>query len=102
LIRWADEAIRVLGATREYKSFDSGLHYVESSLIPIVVPKARAHRSSMLQDIEAGRKTEIDYLNGAVLKMGHSCGIDTSINETVLSLIQAMERRAPSRLRHLR
>jgi hypothetical protein len=58
-----------------YKTFDSGLHYVESSLIPIVVPKARAHRSSMLQDIEAGRKPEIDYLNGAVLKMGRSCGI---------------------------
>jgi 2-dehydropantoate 2-reductase len=102
LIRLADEAIRVLGATREYKSFDSGLHYVESCLIPMVVPKGRAHRSSMLQDIEAGRRTEIDYLNGAVLKMGRSCGIDTPINETVLSLIQAMERRAPSRLRHLR
>jgi 2-dehydropantoate 2-reductase len=74
LIRLADEAIRVLRATRAYKTFDSGLHYVESTLIPIVVPKARAHRSSMLQDIEAGRKTEIDYLNGAVLKMGRSCG----------------------------
>ncbi len=94
LTRLADEAIRVLRATREYKTFDSGLHYVESSLIPIVVPKARAHRSSMLQDIEAGRKTEIDYLNGAVLKMGRSCGIDTPINETVLFLVQALERRA--------
>jgi len=94
LIRLADEAIRVLRATRDYKTFDSGLHYVESTLIPIVVPKARAHRSSMLQDIEAGRKTEIDYLNGAVLKMGRSCGIDTPINETVLSLVHALERRA--------
>jgi 2-dehydropantoate 2-reductase len=44
LIRLADEAIRVLRATREYKTFDGGLHYVESTLIHIVVPKARAHR----------------------------------------------------------
>jgi ketopantoate reductase len=42
LIRLADEAIRVLRATRDYKTFDSGLHYVESTLIPIVVPKAWA------------------------------------------------------------
>jgi hypothetical protein len=56
------EAVRILRATREYRKFDSGVHYDESTLIPIVVPKARAHRSSMLQDIEAGHKTEIDYL----------------------------------------
>ncbi len=88
----ADETIRVLAATRGYQAANNGAHYVETMLTPFVIPKAAAHRSSMLQDVEAGRKTEIDYLNGAVVKMGRSGNIETPFNEAILSLIHARER----------
>jgi len=45
----------------------------------------------MLQDVEAGRKTEIDYLNGAIVRMGKGQGIATPYNDTVAGLISAKE-----------
>ena len=45
----------------------------------------------MLQDIEAGRRTEIDYLNGAVVRMGQGRGIATPANDAVASLVRARE-----------
>ncbi|HRD93720.1 MAG TPA: 2-dehydropantoate 2-reductase [Accumulibacter sp.] len=92
IIDLADEAIRVLAAARDYQAAEGGAHYVENILTPLVIPKAAAHRSSMLQDVEAGRRTEIDYLNGAVASMGHACGIATPVNEAILALIHARER----------
>jgi 2-dehydropantoate 2-reductase len=41
----------------------------------------------MLQDVEAGRSTEIDYLNGAVVRMGRP----TPCNDAVTSLVRAQE-----------
>jgi len=61
----ADETTRVIHAERQFGLASDGATYVEKTPMPFVVPKAAAHRSSMLQ-VEAGRKTEIDYLNGAV------------------------------------
>ena len=71
----ADETIRVIGAERRLALAADGATYVENTLTPFVLPKAAAHRSSMLQDVEAGRRTEIDYLNGAVVRMGRRHGI---------------------------
>lgn len=45
----------------------------------------------MHQDVEAGRRTEIDYLNGTVVRMGKSQGIETPFNDAVSSLIRASE-----------
>ena len=66
----ADETIRVIQEERQFTLAPDGAAYVEKTLMPFVLPKAAAHRSSMLQDVEAGRRTEIDYLNGAVVRMG--------------------------------
>ena len=41
------------------------------------------NRNSMLQDLKAGRKTEIDFLNGAVCHMGAIVGLDTPENERI-------------------
>lgn len=92
IIHLADEAIRVLAEARGYKAAESGSHYVENMLTPFVIPKAAAHRSSMLQDVEAGRRTEIDYLNGAIARMARSAAIETPFNEAIVSLIRARER----------
>jgi 2-dehydropantoate 2-reductase len=48
-------------------------------------------RSSMWEDLEAGRRTEIDYLNGAVLKLAQSRGRDAPANRRVVDLIRAAE-----------
>ena len=70
---------------------ENGLHYVEGTLIPVVIPRAASHRSSMVQDLESGRRTEIDYLNGAIVRMGHEVGIDTPFHQSVVALIHARE-----------
>jgi 2-dehydropantoate 2-reductase len=49
------------------------------------------NRNSMLQDVEAGRRTEIDAINGAVAQLGAVHGVLTPINATMASLIRALE-----------
>lgn len=49
------------------------------------------NKSSMLQDIEAGRKTEIDYINGAIYQMGQHYGYSASCHSLLKDLIQAKE-----------
>ncbi len=85
----ADETIRVIRAERGLALAADGAAYVEKTLTPFVLPRAAAHRSSMLQDVEAGRRTEIDYLNGAVVRMGKDRGIATPCNDAVASLVSA-------------
>ena len=46
------------------------------------------HKPSMLQDIEAGRETEIDALCGFVAQRGASLGIETPINKTLAALVR--------------
>lgn len=49
------------------------------------------HRSSMLQDILAKRQTEVDFMNGAIVKSGEQVGIATPLNKAVLELIKGLE-----------
>lgn len=55
------------------------------------LPPTAGHHSSMLQDIERGRKTEIDYLNGAIVKLGSEKGIPTPVNSTISSIVRSLE-----------
>ena len=87
----ADETIRVVRAERQAEVAVDGDSYVEQTLTPFVLPKAAAHRSSMLQDVEAGRRTEIDYLNGAVVRMGQRHGVATPANDAIACLVRARE-----------
>ncbi len=50
------------------------------------------NKSSMLQDIEFMRLTEIDYLNGAICELGKKVNIDTPINYTLVNIIKRLER----------
>ena len=50
------------------------------------------NRSSMLQDIEVGKKTEIEYLNGAIVRYGESLGVPTPVNSLLTDLVQALEK----------
>jgi 2-dehydropantoate 2-reductase len=50
------------------------------------------HKASMLQDVEARRQTEIDYLNGGIVRHGREHGVPTPLNEAVTALVKALER----------
>ena len=49
------------------------------------------HRASMLQDVEARRPTEIDYLNGGIVRFGREHGVPTPLNEAIWALVKGVE-----------
>ncbi len=49
------------------------------------------HKASMLQDVEARRRTEIDYLNGGIARFGRELGVPTPLNDALTSLVKALE-----------
>jgi len=51
--------------------------------------------SSMQQDLLKARRTEIDFLNGAVVRLGARFGIDCPVNQALTMIIKAMERASP-------
>jgi 2-dehydropantoate 2-reductase len=52
---------------------------------------AYGHKASMLQDVEARRQTEIDYLNGGIACFGRELGVPTPLNDAVTQLVKALE-----------
>jgi 2-dehydropantoate 2-reductase len=52
---------------------------------------AYGHKASMLQDVEARRATEIDYLNGGIARFGRELGVPTPLNDAVTQLVKALE-----------
>lgn len=55
-----------------------------------VVAATRLNRSSMLQDVEAGKRTEIDEITGAVVNEARRFGIATPTNETLWRLVKSL------------
>lgn len=49
------------------------------------------HKASMLQDIEAGRQTEVDFLNGAIVEWGQKVGVPTPLNRAMWVLVKGLE-----------
>jgi 2-dehydropantoate 2-reductase len=61
---------------------------VISGLLKKLAPKTKG---SMLQDVERGRRTEIDVINGAIVDTGRAKGILTPFNSAMVALIKALE-----------
>ena len=49
------------------------------------------HRASMLQDVLAKRQTEVDFMNGAIVKWGEQAGVATPLNRALWELIKGLE-----------
>ena len=49
------------------------------------------HKPSMLMDIEANRRTEIDYINGKFVDYGEQTGVPTPYNNTLRALVKGLE-----------
>ncbi len=50
-------------------------------------------KTSMLQSLEKQSRTEIDFINGAVVAAGECCGVATPVNRTLAACIKGIERR---------
>lgn len=68
-------------------------------IIPMAIKKHAALRASMLQDLEKGKTTEVDAINGSVCAAGRAAGVPTPYNDRVVQLIHEMEqgKRKPGR-----
>jgi len=81
------EAIKVARRKRIKLIYDDPLAKVEA-----VCQKTSGNVSSMLQDVLAGRRTEIDYINGVIVKQGRLSGVPTPVNQTLCGLVKGIER----------
>ncbi|MBQ3082905.1 MAG: ketopantoate reductase family protein [Alistipes sp.] len=61
-------------------------------IIPIAIRKHAKLKASMLQDIEKGKLTEVDAINGAVSAFGRQVGCPTPMNDKVVEIIHRIER----------
>ena len=62
-----------------------------SDYIHGLAARAGASKASMLQDFEAGRRTEIDVINGAVVKAADELGVAVPLNRALMQLIRGWE-----------
>jgi 2-dehydropantoate 2-reductase len=86
-----DEAFAVAQAESVALPWSDAAAY-RSTFYGRLVPSTAGHRSSMLQDIERGRPTEIDAINGEVAARGAARGIPTPVNATLTRLVRACAR----------
>jgi 2-dehydropantoate 2-reductase len=85
------EACRVAEAeavSLPWETPEAYLEYLRAEQLPATA----AHHSSMLQDLALGRKTEIDFLNGAVTALAQKHGIEAPYNTCIVELIRFRER----------
>lgn len=61
-------------------------------IIPIAIRKHAKLKASMLQDIEKGKLTEVDAINGAVSDYGRKVGCPTPMNDRVVEIIHKIEK----------
>lgn len=64
---------------------------VSFALIPVAMKKHAGLVASMLQDLRAGKKCEIDYINGSVCDFGKKYGVPTPFNDRTVEIIHGIE-----------
>jgi 2-dehydropantoate 2-reductase len=64
----------------------------EEVLLGQLIPATAAHYASMYTDLQQGKRTEIDALNGVVVRLGEERGIPVPDNLLLTRLVQARER----------
>ncbi|MGD0153242.1 MAG: ketopantoate reductase family protein [Thermacetogeniaceae bacterium] len=87
IIREIFAVLKAMGQSTLWPDADTYLQEFYGKLVPVTA----AHHASMLQDIQRGRKTEIDALNGAVIALGKQYGVSTPVNEVIAALVKAKE-----------
>ncbi len=87
ILRYAvTEAVKIAKKKRIKLIYDDPLAKVEA-----VCEATSANVSSMLQDIIKKKKTEIDFINGVIVRQGQSLGIPTPVNAVLVDLVKTIE-----------
>lgn len=81
------EVMNAVGYTSFYKDEEE----YKKDFYENLIPSTYNHRASTLQDMEKGIKTEIDSLNGSVIRIGEKYKIDVSNNKTIYNIIKFMD-----------
>lgn len=66
-----------------------------NSYLKIIDTLAPEGKTSMLQDIEASRKTEVEIFAGTVMELGHQYGVETPVNQILFRMIRTLEKTYP-------
>lgn len=72
----------------------AGAHLTEADVkkfLPILNNLSPLGKTSMLQDIEAGRKTEVEYFAGKVCELGRKYNVKTPVNDQLYQIIRLLE-----------
>jgi 2-dehydropantoate 2-reductase len=85
-----EEIFQVLAAAGYHTHWQKAADFLKM-FYDKLVPDTAEHRSSTLQDLNANRKTEIEALNGAVIKLANEQGIEVPYNETIYQIIKFKE-----------
>jgi 2-dehydropantoate 2-reductase len=85
-----EEAFAVVEAEGLRLPWPTAAEYL-AFLKDVQLPATALHHSSMLQDLSRGRKTEIGFINGAVVEKGRLHHIPTPYNSCIVDLIQFRE-----------
>jgi 2-dehydropantoate 2-reductase len=88
----ADEIFEVIKKSGYSTHWNTSENYLETFYKTQLPPTAK-HESSMLQDIKASRGTEIDAMNGEVVRLGDKSGINVKTNRTICNIIKFIEGR---------
>jgi 2-dehydropantoate 2-reductase len=56
-----------------------------------LIPPTAGHYASMLEDLKRGSRTEIESLNGAIVRYGHELNVLCPVNEVLTNIIRVME-----------
>ena len=84
-----DKLIKEGIAVARASEFSLGSNYYPYAIN--YIKNAGNHKPSMLQDVEAGRRTEIDYINGKIVDYGVQAGYPTPYNTMIRGLVKALE-----------
>lgn len=86
VVREVFDVLAATGRSTRWPGAEAYLDFFFGELLPAT----RSHESSMLQDLRAGRPTEIDALNGAVVDLGRDAGVPTPVNAALATLVRAL------------
>ncbi|MDR0652233.1 MAG: 2-dehydropantoate 2-reductase [Synergistaceae bacterium] len=86
LMRESVEVAKAYGLPFDYETFVAK----DNALLASLVKEAR---TSMWQDVHHKRRTEIDRMNGAIVRLGKAKGIPVGCNELIVHLVHSLEKR---------
>ncbi|MEM1873160.1 MAG: 2-dehydropantoate 2-reductase, partial [Acidilobaceae archaeon] len=86
IARAACEEVAAVARARGVELPEDPLEYLRR-----VAEATGENRSSMLADVEACRRTEVDYINGAVVRAAEELGLRAPVNRVLYELVKALE-----------